>query len=580
MWWDPHLGQQLGDVYMLIASHGEFVDSTISNNLKLGDSTGVILGTFSGKNVVSDFVPDVKPAFEYFTMIKFANIWPHGDEALSVPMHGGGHVIGGYLHDYFPQWITISYAVEYYKDNTLLGVPDVFPAFVLETASKMLNVQPVDTSKDVPFGYKFGHTDPAPIPDTIADGSVIKVYYIIDESQTYTINYAVKDGIGGSVSPTSETKQVLDAPTGSTASADKGYRFVNWVNAADDEVGTALKFVPTAKVAATFYAVFEVDPTQTYTINYAVKDGIGGSVSPTSETHQILYTGANDGSTATADFGYKFVNWVDAENNEVSDDAFFVPDVNGDATFYANFEISTVKVTFRPGDAVMGYLVDKNGDVIKTGTSKESTEIYVLIGTQPIRKDVPQPSAVFGYKFIGWYCEQDGVTYKPSSYINPTDVNLPVVEEELTFIAQWAPINEKQTFPDKIPSETHFDQWWDEYGILCVSSSTTADGNYEVYFADWFFDVFGSCTISFGSNANKIDYAITFTRDAAGDIHAEVTTGNVQTAGTSLADPAKQWPVNREGSKSSLKKSTGFGELYGFVFPNLFGSGAKLAWLS
>ncbi|MCL1976898.1 MAG: hypothetical protein FWG55_02140, partial [Candidatus Bathyarchaeota archaeon] len=306
-------------------------------------------------------------------------------------------------------------------------------------------------------------------------------------------------------------------------------------------------------------------------------------VAPSSETHQVLYTGANDGSTATADFGYKFVNWVDAEDNEVSNDAFFVPDVNEGATFYANFEISTVKVTFLPGDATMGYLVDANGDIIKTDTSKASTEIDVLIGTQPNREDVPHPYAVFGYKFTGWYCVQNGKTYEPSVYTDPTDVELPVVYEELTFIAQWTLVNPKQTFPDKIPSETHFDQWWDEYGVLCVSSSTTKNDNqYEVYFADWFFDVFGSCTISFGSNDKKIDYAIKFYVDVEDDqIHAEVITNVPNTDVSNVPGVASKQLVDREGSKSSLKK-TGeqFGELYGFVFPNLFGSGAKLAWLS
>jgi uncharacterized repeat protein (TIGR02543 family) len=336
MWWDPHLGQQLGDVYMLIASHNEFVDETRLSDLKLGDTAGVKLGTFTGKNVVSDFVPDVKPAFEYFTMIKFANIWPHGDEKLSVPMQGGGHVIGGNLHDYFPQWITISYTVEYYKDNDVLGVPDVFSAFVLETAPKMLTVQTVDTYKNLPFGYKFDHTDPPTIPENIADGDVIKVYYIIDESQIYTITYEATTG--GSVSPTSETKQVLTNPTGSTATVTFGYKFTGWTNAAGDTVSNNLNFVPTERKTATFTANFEIDDDLTYTITYEATTG--GSVSPTSESHQVLYTGDNDGSTAMATLGYKFLNWVDADGNVVSTVATFVPEANKDATFTANFTIA------------------------------------------------------------------------------------------------------------------------------------------------------------------------------------------------------------------------------------------------
>ncbi|MCL2359898.1 MAG: hypothetical protein FWC74_09135, partial [Candidatus Bathyarchaeota archaeon] len=40
----------------------------------------------------------------------------------------------------------------------------------------------------------------------------------------------------------------------------------------------------------------------------------------------------------TADFGYKFVNWVDTDGNIVSTTATFVPTIHADATFTANFE--------------------------------------------------------------------------------------------------------------------------------------------------------------------------------------------------------------------------------------------------
>jgi uncharacterized repeat protein (TIGR02543 family) len=59
-------------------------------------------------------------------------------------------------------------------------------------------VQPVDTYAGKYPGYKFDSTDPDPIPATIADGGVIKVYYVKDDSATKTLSYTVeyyKDGV-------------------------------------------------------------------------------------------------------------------------------------------------------------------------------------------------------------------------------------------------------------------------------------------------------------------------------------------------------------------------------------------------
>jgi hypothetical protein len=245
---------------------------------------------------------------------------------------------------------------------------------------------------------------------------------------------------------------------------------------------------------------------------------------------------------------------------------------------------STVKVTFLPGDVTMGYLVDANDVIVKTGTPNNRTVIDVLIGTRPNRENVPYPFAIFGYKFTGWYCVEDNQTYAPSDSRYPANVTLPLVNEELTFIAQWALVNPKQTFPDKIPSEQHFDQWWADYGVLCVSSSTTASGNYEVYFADWFFGRHESCRISFGANANKFDYEIVFTKDGA--TAYRYVNGKPEIANDMVIPGPDLFTVIRDGMHYTKQKAFDYGagdnesgKLFGYQFVNPFGSGAKLAWL-
>jgi hypothetical protein len=119
---------------------------------------------------------------------------------------------------------------------------------------------------------------------------------------------------------------------------------------------------------------------------------------------------------------------------------------------------------------------------------------------------------------------------------------------------------------------------------LCVSSSTTANGNYEVYFADWFFDRHESCTISFGANTNKFDYEIVFTKDGA-TAYRYVNGKPVLAEDIVIPGPGL-FTVIRDGMHYTKQKNFNYGtdgsesgKLLGYVFDNPFGSGAKLAWL-
>ena len=110
-------------------------------------------------------------------------------------------------------------------------------------------------------GYTFDHYNPADIKEgmTVSDGDVIKVNYLENE---VTINY-IADA-NGNVSNTSETILAVNGTaTGSTATADTGYHFVNWTNEEGTVVSTDETYIPERVnelyAAATYTAHFEAD---------------------------------------------------------------------------------------------------------------------------------------------------------------------------------------------------------------------------------------------------------------------------------------------------------------------------------
>ena len=73
---------------------------------------------------------------------------------------------------------TLSYTVEYYKDNELVeGDTIPYTKTVWINDPDTLEVETVDTSDDRYDGYVFDYTNPSQIPTEINNGGVIKVYY-------------------------------------------------------------------------------------------------------------------------------------------------------------------------------------------------------------------------------------------------------------------------------------------------------------------------------------------------------------------------------------------------------------------
>ena len=96
--------------------------------------------------------------------------------------------------------VNVKYTVEYYKDGVLQeNDTKVDAKNIWINATKELEVNPaLINTTDKYVGYKFDHSDPETIPSVVADGTVIKIYYVKDESKTVNVKYTVeyyKDGV-------------------------------------------------------------------------------------------------------------------------------------------------------------------------------------------------------------------------------------------------------------------------------------------------------------------------------------------------------------------------------------------------
>ena len=135
----------------------------------------------------------------------------------------------------------LSYTVEYYKDNkkvvsdTQTVTKDVWVNATKLTVDKdKINT----TDKYAGTGYKFDKTEPGTIPNEVTGGTVIKVYYVKDDSKTKKLTYTVeyyKDGQRVDDDTQTVTKDVWVNATKLTVDKDK-------INTTDKYAGTGYKF--------------------------------------------------------------------------------------------------------------------------------------------------------------------------------------------------------------------------------------------------------------------------------------------------------------------------------------------------
>ena len=133
----------------------------------------------------------------------------------------------------------LSYTVEYYKDGQIVsGDTQTVKTEVQVLQPDTLTVKKEDINTvNKYYGYKFEKTDPTTIPETVSNGDVIKVYYVLDEDAKKELSYTVeyyKDGeiVSGDTQTVRTEVQVLqpdiltvNKDTINTVNKYYGYKF-------------------------------------------------------------------------------------------------------------------------------------------------------------------------------------------------------------------------------------------------------------------------------------------------------------------------------------------------------------------
>jgi uncharacterized repeat protein (TIGR02543 family) len=504
-----------------------------------------------------------------YSIIKFTGITFDETSLVTVDTGSGGNDINkGKLSDYF----TLIYLR--YHDENKDGKTEQIHSVARPSSKDAPGLITIEAPSE--FGHgKVGYTftgwssDSNPLirvphsdyatGKTVSQTTDLYATWSID---TYDITYV---NVEGATNNNPGTYTIEDTPLTLNNPSKPGYNFVQW------KEGNTIAAGSTGP--RTFTAVWS-DAIE-YKITYNLDGGVNHPDNPSKYTIEETPLTLNDPVKAQ----HAFTGWEATGVTLVGEDGNVIPEGTvGDLVLTATFERNVYVVAFNPGG--------KGHDVDFVEYTQD-----VFAGESPKPET---PKAELGYKFVGWTSDGGVKVYAPKDYRYPDELvePLPPVEADITYTALWAKINEKQSFPDKLPSEVHFDQWMADYGVICVSSSTTKDGNYEVYFADWFFNVYSSCKISFGSNANKFDYEIVFTQNDKGELVAKIyecKTGKELDINLNCG----QFEVVRDGKYVTKEKgydyAKNFGgewfedegvfKLFGCKFDNPFGSGAKLAWL-
>ena len=124
----------------------------------------------------------------------------HSDPETIPSVVADGTVIKIYYVKDDSQKVEVKYTVEYYVDGVLQeNDTKVDAKNIWIKATKELEVNPaLINTTDKYVGYKFDHSEPETIPSVVADGTVIKIYYVKDDSQKVEVKYTVeyyKDGM-------------------------------------------------------------------------------------------------------------------------------------------------------------------------------------------------------------------------------------------------------------------------------------------------------------------------------------------------------------------------------------------------
>jgi len=451
----------------------------------------------------------------------------------------------------------VVYTVKYTRDGAEVSADTytvTVPVWILAPADVAVPVAAIPAANDRYVGYKLAN-NPFVAPATAKHGDVITVPYVKDENWTKILSYTVESYIDGELAE----KEIVagkvwinDPDTLTVQPVDKN-KYLPEYDFDHSDPAALPETIDNGGVIKLYYIKV------IFTVSYEPGEHGYFDIEINKDIPYGEQTPAFHGSLENCELGWIFDCWSPGWSDTVTNDVSYI----------AQWKQIPYRIEFKLGNTAMG-------DALIGATVFDP----VYFGADmPIP---PHPYAKFSYKFTGWQ-GSDGSFIATADYRKPTDlIGYPqTVTGSITYTAMWDYVNPSMQFPDKIPSLAHFDKWWGDYGIICFAASTTKDDNYTVLFADWFYDVYRSCTIGYGS-PGKMDYEIRFTKD---DItmwnmnSGKEITNKGELKFTSLTCVMDGQYFTKDKNHNYGNDFGGNGRLQGVSFVNPFGSGAKLAWL-
>ncbi len=285
----------------------------------------------------------------------------------------------------------------------------IFDANGGDGVDKALEVTYNDTYKYLPTATRIGYEFIGWYTDSI-NGEKIEndtkvsitkdqTLYAHWEANSYIVNF---DPNGGSLEDSINTKLVTyDENYGEMPTSNKdGYEFIGWyTDPSNGEKITSSSKVSITKMI-TLYAHYS--PKQ-YTITF---DGQGGT--PSKESIKVTYDSAIGTLPTAIKEGYNFIGWLDESGNEITELTIYNKTEN--STLYADYSKNQFKVTYNPN----GGMIDEQSKLV-TYDEKYG--------------ELPTPTKN-GYKFIGWYTDENFTTKITENTIVKTSQNH-------TIIANW-----------------------------------------------------------------------------------------------------------------------------------------------
>ncbi|MBR2474999.1 MAG: InlB B-repeat-containing protein, partial [Bacteroidaceae bacterium] len=228
------------------------------------------------------------------------------------------------------------------------------------------------------------------------DIEVVANFQIIPGTQTFNITVSSANETMGSVE--ASTLEVIDGNTVIlTATANDGYRFVNWT-VAGEEVSAENPYTATITAETAFVANFEALPV--YAVSVSSNDDTMG-------TAEISASEAIEGKTvtltATSNPGYLFVNWTVA-GEEVSTENPYTATITAETAFVANF-VEKQYCTYSGNSTNAGRylnsftLTDGTNQVAVSNIQTAQSAVYVDKTTSVLTTN---PGATLSFSAMDW----------------------------------------------------------------------------------------------------------------------------------------------------------------------------------